>query len=533
MNVLRRNRRYLIAFLILFILCWMFPYTGDDWAWGSSVGLERLSNHFAGYNGRYFGNLIVLALTRSNCLKAAVMAFCLTGILGCIQYMARKSWSFYAGALLLLFLPRQILQQAVVWTSGFSNYAVSVFMTLLYCCSFYRIFDEAETGSPERASCSSASLSLSLSLHEQVVNNHSNSTHGTLTSRLRKTRCLLLFPLGFCGALIMETISLYNLILSVFVVGYLWFRRRTAPIEHLCYLAGTALGTFLMFSNSSYAEIANGTGYYRTVPHSVKEYLLRALDNYFEVLYRQFYRNNLALNLAILIVMALLYYYLFRSTREKANCVSIVMFVSLLISCVYWAYSFVSVTASADKPSASGFDWFEGLFTLIAGCSMIVFCVMAGILSGKPRKILFLICSIAVMTAPLLFVTPIGPRNFFPSYIFFILLFLALADLLPPITAVKTQKRLVSGIAGAVMTGVLLCYFSVFSQIYAVTMERIDHTTEEIASGAEIVAILEYPYRDLLWNSTPNEDSNLAERYKRFYDLPLEVTLIPVEQYSE
>lgn len=59
----------------------MFPYTGDDWAWGSQLGLDRLDNWFDNYSGRYFGNLIVLALTRSNILKAVVMAFCLTGII--------------------------------------------------------------------------------------------------------------------------------------------------------------------------------------------------------------------------------------------------------------------------------------------------------------------------------------------------------------------------------------------------------------------------------------------------------------------
>ena len=54
-----------LLFFVLCALCFLYPYTGDDWAWGSSIGIERLNTWFDNYSGRYFGNLIVLALTRS------------------------------------------------------------------------------------------------------------------------------------------------------------------------------------------------------------------------------------------------------------------------------------------------------------------------------------------------------------------------------------------------------------------------------------------------------------------------------------
>ena len=37
----------LIAFVVLAILAALFPFTGDDWAWGSSIGIERLQSGFA------------------------------------------------------------------------------------------------------------------------------------------------------------------------------------------------------------------------------------------------------------------------------------------------------------------------------------------------------------------------------------------------------------------------------------------------------------------------------------------------------
>ncbi|MGN0692308.1 MAG: hypothetical protein ACI4K7_08175, partial [Oscillospiraceae bacterium] len=63
MNKVNKNtvRNVLIistVFIFFLGLAYMFPYTGDDWAWGGSLGLERLHNHFKDYNGRYLGNLL-------------------------------------------------------------------------------------------------------------------------------------------------------------------------------------------------------------------------------------------------------------------------------------------------------------------------------------------------------------------------------------------------------------------------------------------------------------------------------------------
>ena len=57
-----------------------FPYSGDDWAWGSSIGLDRLSVFFKDYNGRYVGNLLVLVLTRLKIFDIIFMSFIILGI---------------------------------------------------------------------------------------------------------------------------------------------------------------------------------------------------------------------------------------------------------------------------------------------------------------------------------------------------------------------------------------------------------------------------------------------------------------------
>ena len=96
---------YIICFGLIAILCYLFPYTGDDWAWGSKIGIDRLNNWFENYNGRYVGNLIVLAMTRSNLLKAVIMSFCLTGIVALCDYIFKRLWVFYVSCVALVLIP--------------------------------------------------------------------------------------------------------------------------------------------------------------------------------------------------------------------------------------------------------------------------------------------------------------------------------------------------------------------------------------------------------------------------------------------
>lgn len=120
---------YSIIILLFTVLTYLFPYTGDDWAWGSEIGIKRLINMFRDYNGRYMGNLFVLILTRSNILKTLTMTAILFGIVYFSSSIVNKKLPLlYIALMFLLAIPSSILKQTVVWTSGFSNYVVSIFL---------------------------------------------------------------------------------------------------------------------------------------------------------------------------------------------------------------------------------------------------------------------------------------------------------------------------------------------------------------------------------------------------------------------
>ena len=145
---LRKDRTwYLITFVLLAVLCFLFPYTGDDWSWGSSVGIDRINAGFVDYGGRYFGYIIVLVLTRLRVLKALVMAGTFFGLGWIVKSIVKQKWAFFATILLIFLVGNEIFAQSVAWTSGFSNYATTAIMIVAFLMVVFNIIFEGKTES--------------------------------------------------------------------------------------------------------------------------------------------------------------------------------------------------------------------------------------------------------------------------------------------------------------------------------------------------------------------------------------------------
>jgi len=66
-----KNQIFIILLIcITLAISYFFPSAHDDWAWGSSIGIERLNSLFENYNGRWMGNILVILLTRNRLLRA-------------------------------------------------------------------------------------------------------------------------------------------------------------------------------------------------------------------------------------------------------------------------------------------------------------------------------------------------------------------------------------------------------------------------------------------------------------------------------
>ena len=333
--------RYALCFAMLFALSWLFPYTGDDWAWGSQIGLDRLHTWFDNYSGRYVGNLIVLALTRSNLLKSLAMTVAITGIIFLLERLIKERWSFYVSIFLLICLPKAVLRQAVVWTAGFSNYVTSIFFTLIYIVYIYWIFDEEPNQNK---------------LRQRIL------------------PCIPLVALGMINTLIVENVTLYNVVLGIAVIIYVLFRYHKVLIQHVCYFAGTICGTAYMFSNSVYHSISSNADGYRSVAKG--GIISQALKNYFDVIYKEYFMNNIVLNLFILCTCYVIYVNYKKQSVESKNKLDKVLAACLGIMTCYNAWSLFSYIGLGTVTKQALLIVIEGSATVVAGISLIIFALV-------------------------------------------------------------------------------------------------------------------------------------------------------------
>ena len=259
---------YLLVFLFIVLLFSIFPYSHDDWAWGSSEGIDRLESHFNNYNGRWAGNILVIILTRSHFLRILFSSLVMLVIIIYMSKMVSSKDSFvkYFALLFIAALPRNLLMQSVSWISGFVNYVVPTMLILLY-----------------------------LYFNKDLI-------HGTYTKK-KKIYAPFLLILGSLSTLFVEHLTIYCVLVSLFFNIFIYIKYKKIDINNLLYLIGSILGSVLMFSNGAYHAIANNEDLYRNMTPTISSYIQN-----FIVICKEVVINSHIINILIsLVFIALLY----------------------------------------------------------------------------------------------------------------------------------------------------------------------------------------------------------------------------------
>ena len=489
--------KYMICFFFLTALFCLIPSTVDDWTWGTQVGIDRLNSWFENYSGRYLGNLIVILLTRSKLLTVISKALLVTGIIYFIQRLTKSRVAFSLCSLLLLLTPKSVMRQAVTWTSGFANYCTSVVVILLYFNIFYWIFDKKED------------IDLKKLKQRPVVG-------------------ILLFVLGGASTLIVEHITIYSVVLSLFVVAFILIKFKKILIQYVCYMVGAVAGALYMFSNSVYHSVASGDDFYRTVAFSPVAIIKRAFDNYFDIIYKEFYMNNIWINIAIFIV-ALMVFISLRdklSQNHRKNSV-----ICIFINGCYLVWSVLSVIGVTDA-KLKPLTYFEGILTLISGLSLIDFIIITSLYVKNTAKMLFIMGSILIITSTLFIVTPVSSRCFFAGYVLFMLLAVELCNMLPEKYIEKLSEHKIGYVYKTSIATMIAFYFFIFGSICKVDIDRIEYAKEKIKAGEKTVEIMMYPYRSYIHDGTPTNDF-WKNAFRDYYEIPREVDITFVYEYSD
>ena len=382
-------------------------------------------------------------------------------------------------------MPREVFRQSWVWTSGFTNYVISTVLILIYVLCNYKYFTR-EKGDPAP---------------------QNNLPLG-----------IFFLILGFCSALIIEHITIYAFILAIFVLLYTGLIQHKILLQHVLYAIGVLLGTFLMFSNSAYYVVAEGDDNYRSLFEG--GLVNRILENY-KIIFSHGYATYTLLLILFILILTIHFVNTEQNTGSK-----------IVYGCFVISTSFlVTANISMDILTVSGrMSILLELAALVSIFSLIVFSIFIGVLNKSVWQILLFAGSACFIIAPLFVVQPIGPRNFFPSYIFLILLLLELIILSPePVLNFLEQGKYKFAII-AIIVGVFSFYSVIYVKVYTSEQARIRAIHEAVDRGETEIEVPGLPYSEYLWLANPTSKSKLKNwqrRYKEMYDIPAEVTLIP------
>lgn len=473
---------WMILFLLIFILCFLFPYTGDDWAWGSSIGVDRWNSRFQNYSGRYVGNMIVLILTRFRVLRALVMAVCLLAI----TYMIVKICDGkYAMAFLIIGLlfaaPKPILRQSIVWTSGFSNYGISITLFLVYIFLITCVF----------------------------------GNQNQKKSRLL-IRAAALFILGYLGAMVVEHITVMQIIVGGGIALAAWIKKKDDKVLYISYVTGSIIGAVTMFSNGCYTAAVAGTDNYRSIATSVRGLLNNIIVNYFDVIGKQMILDNILLELFTAVVITVLFVQKMPEWKENRG----ILEASVILIDVSAFYGLITRINTSWSQTYGVGRYVDGLVNIVFWLSLLLFTVFMGAEESKKVRMGMILLGIACADGCLLLVSPIGSRCFLACYI--LLIWYCMESLTMITYASNTEKMIekISILTAGIIVGM---NFAVYGSLYKQDVQRLKVIRQADREGAKEVVVEELQYGDYLHYA--RLDGIWQERYKMFYGISPELEI--------
>lgn len=494
----KRNGITGICFALFFgfaFLAYLFPYTGDDWAWGSSIGMDRLKIFFAGYNGRYVGNLLVLLLTRSKLLDVVVMAasFSLVCFLSYTYSKDKSKASVLLAAALFLLMPKKMWAQVVVWTAGFTNYVPSALISVAYL-----VYAKEITG--EKLSDRKDTLGQSLGL----------------------------FFAGFCGALFVESVTVFHIALSVAVMGYMFLRFRKYRWGHVGFFLGSVAGTLAMFANSTYDRISQGEDYYRHMPVGLRDTVYFALDQARNIL-DFILSENLIFCVIVTGLLLILTLFSGKSGKKWVWLPAAVHVGSLLL---LWQEDAVITRIIDSLALPKLITHTIPIVPPLLYVFSILIMVLCLVEKGRRFRMLLPFYCAVVSLGPLLVVHPVGARCVFIGYFFMIVFTVDLFGYL--CARMHLGEKWLCRALGLVVAAQLLFWVSIHYPVHYYDRLRLDYIRKQVEEGQKTVLICDLPNKAYLYDSLPDNET-LAQRYQLFYglDTDLEFEYVSCEELEQ
>lgn len=504
MNAIKVNwRRVLIiaaAFVCVGALMYCVPLSLDDWAWGGKIGIERFDTMFKGYNGRYLGNFLILAMSRSKIFRVAVMTVVTVSIPLIIgKYVNSKRVIYFVLALILLFIiPSKIYAQTLGWASGFSNYVPPIAASLFYLMLVGNIWG---SGKPE----------------------------------YKKYLTAITFFTGVFGGLFMEHITLFNVALGVLVILFVYLRFKKVYAAHIGFFAGSVVGAAIMFSNSSYLNILsqNDNANYRSVAGAGSG-IIETLVSNAKIIYPNLVERNVFINVIMCVLVLIIVSSALKTEKNRKMRIAIAVSSAVVIAYVCFdilvtAYPRWAFPLLLNKYLSYGIKGLFAMLFLLALAVLPLLCIKDTV---RALRIVSPILFVFILTVPLFVVTPLTARCFFPQYLMYIVYSLELLSFVINASKGKKHRFDLIRIGALAACFTLVVYYGViYSSIHYVDVTRTEYVLTQAEKGEKEIEIPKYPYASnkYVWGGTFKDDKMWEDRYKVFYNIDDSVDLTPVD----
>jgi hypothetical protein len=485
---LRRNRFEATVLATFFVLtsalAFLFPRSGDDWAWGSQLGINRLTNLFRDYNGRYAGDLAILGLTRIPLLAPLILGATLTLTIFLVLDVTNNHSKpgLLLTILLFLLMPLGTWRESVVWLSGYSNYALAGLCILIYLRSVNREW-------------------LGITRQRPGV------------AALATIACF-----GFVAALFVEHVTLYLVAAGVLSLVCFRYRFGRFSARSIAWAVSFLVGAVVMFSNSAYRQATSADSqkiYQKSLGSPLKVMFETTVDQISTL----GVTHNVALNVVVVIMLAVLL------RRASATSVTSRLEVTVLLCLAGLYVALTSCLAIADRYLTLRLA--ARTLNGVAALVLLAVLVLASLLvvQNVQRRVQILVCcgSLLVLVAPLVLVSPVGPRCFYPTYLFFLAIVnLLMKEVLPESDDLAVRR--LTRVVGVLSAAAFATFFVIYGIQHNADSERLSQIREQVAAGATAVTIKPLPFGNYV--HYPDPKTRLWEfRYELFHHLPLSLKI--------
>ena len=496
---------YLISILLILLFAvfsYMFPYSGDDWAWGSQLGIDRFERFFDRYNGRYFGNFLVLTITRNRLIRTILMSLSYYLVcFSCYKYAPeKKNSSLLLSAILFFVMPRAMFAQSIVWSSGYSNYVPSAIISVLFML---------------------------------MVNNITGSD----PPKYPKHFFVYTLLMGYFGAPFIENVALFNICLAIAVIGYTAIKFKKAYACHFGFLIGSVAGSLWMFSNSAYSSISSGTDSYRDISTSIIDLIVTAVKHIATTGKHLVLSNGVMCAIASVLLAALAFIFIKQSKNKSQKNFVVFALAINMVCCAYILYR-TYLVYSTDPSKAKEFTLTATIFAIAPTFFYIITIFILPLIcidKGTKFRILLPLYCVPVVVAPLLVVNPIGPRCFFAAYLFMMVFIVNLFSYVSKkLDLDKKSNKLVVGSLCAGLCTLSVIYLSIFVPIFKYDNKRNESAKIQYENGENTIIIAELPYDDYVWMGEPRKELWI-QRYNLFHDIGkyTNTKVVPEEEFDE